>query len=178
MNSIIRVRLTNNNIKRLKMLCDTIQFDDDYDMEIDAVDFECDEEIDELDFIEELQLETESERYERSLYCLVDRIFKTILSSIEELNKSKPKLIKKQIQRYKEKYLTDFYAKCLVNKFKKILFEISYIKKRKDERDEYLHMTSSLVILRTINYILMIFDYGFIKDEDLEKVGQKILNCF
>ena len=165
MNSIIRVRLTNNNIKRLKMLCDTIQFDDDYDMEIDAVDFECDEEIDELDFIEELQLETESERYERSLYCLVDRIFKTILSSIEELNKSKPKLIKKQIQRYKEKYLTDFYAKCLVNKFKKILFEISY-------------MTSSLVILRTINYILMIFDYGFIKDEDLEKVGQKILNCF
>ena len=66
----------------------------------------------------------------------------------------------------------------MVRKFKQILFEISYIKKPEDRRDNNLYISSTLVVLRTINYIISVFEMGFFTEEQQEEIAKKIIECF
>ena len=123
-------------------------------------------------------MNNEEEKLEKELYKLVDRIFEVISSWIDYYNRHKNILVKKTILTYKSKYLSEFYKDMLVEKFLQILFEISYIKKPNDRRDNYLYITSCLVIIKTVNYITNVFEMGFFKEDQYEEIGKKILDCF
>ena len=147
---------------------------ENYEMELNI---ECEENIEYLEF-ESLTMNNEEEKLEKELYKLVDRIFEVISSWIDYYNRHKNILVKKTILTYKSKYLSEFYKDMLVEKFLQILFEISYIKKPNDRRDNYLYITSCLVIIKTVNYITNVFEMGFFKEDQYEEIGKKILDCF
>ncbi len=147
---------------------------ENYEMELNI---ECEEDIEYLEF-ESLTMNSEEEKLDKELHKLVDRIFEVLSSWIDYYNRHKNLLVKKTIITYKSKYLSEFYKEMLVGKFHQILFEISYIKKPKDRRDNYLYVTSCLVVIKTINYVTNVFEMGFFKEDQYEEVGQKILECF
>jgi hypothetical protein len=147
---------------------------ENYEMELNI---ECEEDIEYLEF-ESLTMNSEEEKLNKELHKLVDRIFEVLSSWIDYYNRHKNLLVKRTILTYKSKYLSEFYKEMLVGKFHQLLFEISYIKKPKDRRDNYLYVTSCLVVIKTINYVTNVFEMGFFKEDQYEEVGQKILECF
>jgi hypothetical protein len=147
---------------------------ENYEMELNI---ECEENIEYLEF-ESLTMNSEEEKLDKELHKLVDRIFEVLSSWIDYYNRHKNILVKRTIITYKSKYLSEFYKEMLVGKFHQILFEISYIKKPKDRRDNYLYVTSCLVVIKTVNYVTNVFEMGFFKEDQYEEVGQKILECF
>ncbi len=147
---------------------------ENYEMELNI---ECEEDIEYLEF-ESLTMNSEEEKLDKELHKLVDRIFEVLSSWIDYYNRHKNILVKRTIITYKSKYLSEFYKEMLVGKFHQILFEISYIKKPKDRRDNYLYVTSCLVVIKTVNYVTNVFEMGFFKEDQYEEVGQKILECF
>lgn len=150
------------------------RYPEKYDMELDI---KCEEDIEYLEF-ENLTMNSEEEKLDKELHKLVDKIFDVLSSWVDYYNRHKNALVKRTILTYKSKYLSEFYKKMLVGKFHQILFEISYIKKPKDRRDNYLYVTSCLVIIKTVNYVTNIFEMGFFKEDQYEEVGKKILECF
>ena len=157
--------------------------EDDYDMELD-VDLDCEEDIEYLEFerlvqgFSEAQIKTEEERLHFELENLVQRIFETISKWMDYYNRHKSKMIKQTILAYKSKYFSEYYKQHLVRKFKQILFEISYVKKPEDRRENNLYISSTLVVLRTINYIISVFEMGFFTEEQQEEIAKKIIECF
>ena len=157
--------------------------EDDYDMELD-VDLDCEENIEYLEFetlvqgFSEAQIKTEEERLHYELENLVQRIFDMISKWMDYYTRHKTRLAKHTILTYKSKYFSEYYKQHLVKKFKQILFEISYIKKPIDRREHELHVSSTLVVLRTINYIISIFEMGFFTEEQQEEIAKKIIECF
>ena len=157
--------------------------EDDYEMELD-VDLDCQEDIEYLEFetlvqgFSEAQIKTEEERLHFELENLVQRIFEIISKWMDYYNRHKSRMIKQTILTYKSKYFSEYYKLHLVRKFKQILFEISYIKKPEDRRDNNLYISSTLVVLRTINYIISVFEMGFFTEEQQEEIAKKIIECF
>ena len=157
--------------------------EDDYEMELD-VDLDCQEDIEYLEFetlvqgFSEAQIKTEEERLHFELENLVQRIFEIISKWMDYYNRHKSRMIKQTILTYKSKYFSEYYKQHLVRKFKQILFEISYIKKPEDRRDNNLYISSTLVVLRTINYIISVFEMGFFTEEQQEEIAKKIIECF